>query len=145
MKSRASFSSVDHCLPLKVAKQAIHSLWLVMTLLSLIAGHVYADPAVKPENPEEAYNQLAQKLNLSEEQKPKVQAIFKENLESLKKIRTADDNRLGKAKALRENRKETDKKLSTVLNDQQMQTYKELRKEMRDKLKAQRDQQKTSE
>nr|WP_306670775.1 MULTISPECIES: Spy/CpxP family protein refolding chaperone [unclassified Endozoicomonas] len=92
---------------------------------------------------DEAYGQLEQKLNLTDEQKPKVEAILKESRAVIKEIRASDENRLSKARALRKNRDETNKRLATVLNDQQMQTYRELRKEMRDRLKEYRGQKKS--
>ncbi|KEQ16522.1 hypothetical protein [Endozoicomonas numazuensis] len=142
MKSWASFSSVDiHGSP-RVAGNRTPGLWLLTILLLFGSAGLQAET---PMNNEEAYSQWEQKLNLTDEQKPRVQAIFKENLENLKKIRSSDENRLSKARALKTNGDEMEKKLATVLNDQQLQTYRELRKEMRDKLQEHRDQNKVSE
>ncbi|WOG27531.1 hypothetical protein [Endozoicomonas sp. 8E] len=140
MKPGASFYSMDNH---SSAGSPVICLWLVSVLLLFCSVGVEAAPSEAPMNMEEAYSQLEQKLNLTNEQKPKVKVILKDSRENLKKIRATDENRLTKAKALRENRDETNKRLATVLNDQQMQTYRESRKELRDKLKQYRDMKKS--
>lgn len=125
------------------SRSIISSLWLVFVLLVFCTVGVKAASTEALMDMDEAYGQLEQKLNLTDEQKPKVEAILKESRAVIKEIRASDENRLSKARALRKNRDETNKRLATVLNDQQMQTYRELRKEMRDRLKEYRVQKKS--
>ncbi|WP_448215551.1 hypothetical protein [Endozoicomonas sp. 2B-B] len=140
MKPGASFYSLDnHSIPGSI----IFCLSVVSILLVFCSVEVEAAPNKAPVNMEEAYSQLEQKLNLTDEQKPNVKAILKESRENVKKIQVTDQDRLAKARALKANRDETNKRLATVLNDQQMQTYRESRKELRDKLKEYRDMKKS--
>ncbi|WP_252177373.1 Spy/CpxP family protein refolding chaperone [Endozoicomonas sp. 4G] len=133
MKLRASFYSLD-------TGSSPVGIILVTALLAFFAVGVKAAPTEALTNQDEAYSQLEQKLNLTDEQKPRVDVILQDNWENIKKIRASDESRLSKIRALKKNRDETKKRLARVLNDQQMQTYQELRKEMRDNLKEYRDQ-----
>ena len=100
MKPWASFYFASiHWSP-RVTGKTIPGLWLLTILLVFCTAGVQAAPTEAPMNQEEAYNQLEQKLNLTDQQKPRVEVILKENMENLKKIRATDENRLSKARSL---------------------------------------------
>ncbi|MDX2267694.1 MAG: hypothetical protein NW208_06280 [Bryobacter sp.] len=73
-------------------------------------------------------------LNLTEEQKPKVQEIFAAQREALKDIRATGGGR----QALKKVQDDTHAKLKEVLNEEQMKKYEELRKEMRGQMRRKR-------
>ncbi|MDE3066652.1 MAG: hypothetical protein KGJ60_03785 [Verrucomicrobiota bacterium] len=77
-------------------------------------------------------DRLAQALNLTDEQKPKVQAAFKDMRQQMRDLRQNTDlsrkERMAKAKTLREN---LDAKLKDILTPEQFQKWQDMRSKMR--------------
>ena len=108
------------------------SIFIVM--LGLWATGLYADQTMN-QSSGEAYKQMMEKLNLTDQQKPEVEKILKNNRQELKELRNEDSSRFSKLQDLRETSKETEDKLSKVLDAKQMEEYLKLRGQMRAELK----------
>lgn len=74
---------------------------------------------------EDRFAQLADRLQLNSEQKPKVQQIFNDTREQLRGLRKESEPRVG------EIRRQTEERLEQTLRPEQWQRFQELRKEMR--------------
>ena len=99
---------------------------------------VQAQPgASMPERtPEDIVNRLAAKLNLSADQKAQILPIIIERQQKLAAVRAeASDRPFMKSRKMKVAFAESDKKINTILDDQQKQQYLELEKQMRQEMK----------
>ena len=85
----------------------------------------------------EAYKE---KLNLTEEQEPKVQNINANYFEALAGLRDSNASRLDKFKTYRNLKSEKDKKMKQVLTKEQLKVYTEFQQEMKEEFMQNRKQ-----
>ncbi len=99
------------------------------TLIRAALSLALAASLVAAQGQQKAANRLAEQLQLSEEQKPKVAAILKEQRDALQDARQKNAGRA----ALRDIQANTQTKLKEVLNEEQMKKWEEIRAENRKK------------
>jgi len=75
--------------------------------------------------PRDRFEQLSERLNLSDDQKTKVQQIFGESREQLRSLRKESEPRVS------EIRRQADEKMQQVLNAEQWKQFQAIRDEMR--------------
>ena len=126
----------------------------VLTLTLAVAGAAFAQDAQtatttndaattkveKGQRGERMFDQLSQKLNLSDEQKQQLKPIFAERRQKMQELRASTDSKGDKRKAARQIMKDSDAKIQTVLTADQFTQYKELKKQMRAEHKERREQ-----
>ena len=83
----------------------------------------------------EAYKK---RLNLTEQQSEKVEAINREYLEVLSSIKMGGGSKLSKYKKFKQANREKDKEMKEVLNDEQYKIYKQQQQEFKDEIKSRR-------
>ena len=77
----------------------------------------------------ERFNRMAEELNLTDAQKPKVEAALKEQVEKMRGLRdAAPDDRRAKVQALRV---DMDKKMKEILNSEQYEKWLKAREQVR--------------
>lgn len=102
---------------------------VIIFVLGFVAGilalNVYRGLAHTPGPPGNRIEMLAERLQLTEEQKTKVQEIFSDTREQLRALRRESEPRVG------EIRRQADGRLQTVLTAEQWQKFQTVREEMR--------------
>jgi periplasmic protein CpxP/Spy len=92
--------------------------------------------AASPRSPEQVVQHLAEKLNLTEDQKTQITPIIADRQQKLSELRGDTSmrpmQRMRKAKSIFH---DTDKKINAILNDQQRQQYAQIEQEMRQEMK----------
>jgi predicted secreted protein len=78
------------------------------------------------------------KLNLTEDQSEKVEAINMTFYESLAKIRTEGGSKLSRYKKFKQASRDKDKKMKEVLNSEQYKIYKEQQDEFKEEIRSRR-------
>jgi Spy/CpxP family protein refolding chaperone len=116
---------------------------IVMIALAVIAsyGAVYSQSRMTEEEKQEAiarYREYVEELNLTEEQKPKVEEINKAYFDGLSKLRGSNASRMEKFQAFKQLRSERDNKMKDVLTKEQYAIYKEHQKEQRENFRERR-------
>lgn len=95
--------------------------------------------ATNSRSPEAIVNRLAEKLNLTADQKSQITPIIADRQQKLSDLRADTSLRRGQrmrqAKSIFE---DSDKKINAVLNDQQKQQYAQLEQQMRQEMKQRR-------
>jgi Spy/CpxP family protein refolding chaperone len=89
----------------------------------ILALNVYRSFA--RDNPRDRFEQMADKLQLTADQKTKVQQIFADTREQLRAVRRESEPKVN------EIRSQADGRLQTVLSPEQWQQFQSLREEMR--------------
>ena len=89
----------------------------------ILAMNVYRGLAARPSR--DRFEQMAEKLQLTDEQKPKVQEIFADTREQLRAVRRESEPKVN------EIRSQADSRLQTVLTPEQWQKFQSIRDEMR--------------
>ena len=84
------------------------------------------------------YEVYQQKLNLTEDQAPKVRAIDSTFFKGVTQLKNSGDSKLAKYKKLKSLRSEKDKQMKGVLTKEQFKIYKEYQAEKKEELKAKR-------
>ena len=79
-----------------------------------------------------------EKLNLSETQKPKFKEITKKYAIQMKDLKDSDKGRLSKYKEYKSIKKAKNKEMKTLLSQDQYDIYEEIQKEMQQKMKEKR-------
>lgn len=101
----------------------------IIFVLGFVAGvlalNVYRGLAHTPGPPSNRIEMLAERLQLTEDQKTKVQEIFSDTREQLRALRKESEPRVG------EIRRQADGRLQTVLTPEQWQKFQTVREEMR--------------
>jgi hypothetical protein len=119
--------------------------WLAPALCcsALLAGSAETGPppaAPPPPDPEAAFQRtfdwIAREIELTEEQRPKVEPILREHYEALRAARDEARASGGEGRDLFRSRhaelaRKTEKRLAAVLDDEQLASYRELREEVR--------------
>jgi Spy/CpxP family protein refolding chaperone len=86
-------------------------------------------------DPQQRVNILAKRLNLTDDQKQKVQGIFADTQQQMQSIRDdsslSREDRMAKMKSLRE---QTDEKINGVLNDDQKQKYAQMKQQAQERM-----------
>ncbi len=103
---------------------------LFLSLFLLLAAGSLAQPMRM--SPEQRTDSLAVRLNLTKEQKPKVLEVFKSMDEARRKaFDDAQGDRDAMRAAMQSVREDGDKKLKTILTEEQYQKYQKMQEEMR--------------
>lgn len=80
-------------------------------------------------------NILAKRLNLSDDQKQKLQAIFTDSQQQMQSIRQDSSlSRQDKMEKMKTLRSQTDDKINGILNDDQKQKYAQMREQARERM-----------
>jgi Spy/CpxP family protein refolding chaperone len=90
----------------------------------ILALNVYRGFA-RPRDPADRFEQMATRLQLTADQKTKVQEIFADTREQLRAVRRESEPKMN------EIRRQADGRLQTVLTPEQWQHFQSLREEMR--------------
>ena len=101
---------------------------LVIFVLGFAAGilalNVYRGVA-RPRDPRDRFEQMAERLQMTADQKTKVQEIFADTREQLRAVRRESEPKMD------EIRRQADGRLQTVLTPAQWQQFQKIRDEMR--------------
>ena len=101
---------------------------LIIFVLGFAAGilalNVYRGFA-RDRNPRDRFEQMAERLELTDDQKTKVQEIFTDTREQLRAVRRESEPKVN------EIRRQADGRLQTVLTAEQWQKFQSIRDEMR--------------
>jgi Spy/CpxP family protein refolding chaperone len=114
---------------------------LLMLLVTLAAGQVSAQSKMTEEQKKEAkarYEAYKQKLNLTEDQSKKVDAINTTYFEGLGQLKNSGASKLSKYKKYKALRNEKDKQMKEVLTKEQFKIYKDHQAEMKEEFKNNR-------
>jgi Spy/CpxP family protein refolding chaperone len=102
---------------------------LVVFLLGFVAGalalNLYGGWARRGAERGDRFEQLSNRLQLKDDQKPKVKQIFDDSREQLRTLRKESEPRVT------EIRQQTDTRLKEVLTTEQWQRFEQMRNEMR--------------
>jgi len=86
--------------------------------------------------PEQVVNTLAAKLNLTDDQKAKIQPVIADRQQKLAALKSDSSMRpMQKKRKLKSIFEDSDKKIKAVLNDEQKKQYTELEQQMREQMK----------
>src|SRR5688572_1722457 len=110
------------------------SLFLTAVLLTTTAS---AQRKLNDEQKAE-YEAYKQKLNLTEDQSPKVRAIDSTFVKGIAQLRNSTEPKLSKYKKLKSLRNEKDKQMKAVLTKEQFKIYKEHQQQKKEDFKANR-------
>ena len=89
--------------------------------------------------PLERAEQLKDELNLTDEQTSKVKAVFEEQDKEMKKLfEKSEDDRAAMRDTMLKKRKETDQKITSLLNAEQKKKFEELQKQRQKRLEERR-------
>ena len=91
----------------------------------ILALNVYRGFAARGDHPRDRFEQMAEKLQLTADQKTKVQEIFADTREQLRAVRQESEPKMN------EIRRQADGRLQTVLTPEQWQKFQSTRDEMR--------------
>ncbi|MBO9205337.1 MULTISPECIES: hypothetical protein [Niastella] len=112
-----------------------------MLSLVILATHVSAQSKMTEEQKAEAkarYQELKQKLNLTEDQSKKVDAINASWFEGLAEIKNSNEPKMAKRKKLKSLNEMKNRQMKDVLTKEQFKTYQEQQKEMKEEFKQRR-------
>ena len=91
----------------------------------ILALNVYRGFAARRDHARDRFEQMAEKLQLTDDQKTKVQEIFADTREQLRAVRMESEPKMN------EIRRQADGRLQTVLTPEQWQKFQSTRDEMR--------------
>jgi hypothetical protein len=116
---------------------------LIMTLVLFTLGTINATAQSKltEEQKTEAkakYQEYKEKLNLTEEQSKKVDAINTTWFEGIAELKRSDASKMAKYKKYKSLKSERDSKMKEVLTKEQFKMYKQQQEEMKDEYKQRR-------
>lgn len=97
------------------------------------------DNTANSRSPEAVVNRLAEKLNLTADQKNQITPIITDRQQRLSELRA--DTSLRRGQKMRQAKgifEDSDKKINAILNDQQKQQYAQLEQQMRQEMKQRR-------
>ena len=107
----------------------VRSAAMIIFILGFAAGvlalKVYRSFAAGGDHPRDRFEQMAEKLQLTDDQKTKVQEIFADTREQLRAVRRESEPKVN------EIRRQADGRLQTVLTPEQWQKFQSTRDEMR--------------
>lgn len=114
---------------------------LILCLLVTSAVSLRAQTKMTDEQRQEAlakYGEFKAKLNLSEEQKKKVDAVNAEFADGLSALKSAGDSKMAKYRKFSALRSKRDSQMKEILDENQYKEYKKFQAEMKDDLKSRR-------
>jgi Spy/CpxP family protein refolding chaperone len=112
-----------------------------MLVLVILATHASAQGRMTEEQKAEAkakYQELKQKLNLTEDQSKKVDAINTTWFEGIADLKKSTEPKLAKRNKFRSLNKTRDQQMKNVLTKEQFKIYKANQKEMKEEFKQRR-------
>ena len=93
--------------------------------------------------PNEVVADLGTKLSLSDDQKAKIKPIIEERQQKMRALADSGGRRMKKAREMKSIMKDSDKKIDTILNEDQRKKYAELKDQMREEAKERRQERNT--
>jgi Spy/CpxP family protein refolding chaperone len=114
---------------------------VVLVLVTMAAIHASAQSKMTEEQKKEAkakYQPYKEKLNLTDDQSKKVDAINTTWFEGIAELKNSAAPKMSKYKKLKSLNAERDKKMKEVLTKDQFKIYKEQQAEMKDEFKQRR-------
>jgi hypothetical protein len=117
--------------------------YAALLLLVTLSVDAVAQSRMTEQQKQEAkarYEAYKTKLNLTEEQEPKVQDINANYFEALAGLRDSNASKLDKFRKYRDSKSEKDKKMKQVLTKDQFTIYTEFQKEMKEEFMQNRKQ-----
>jgi hypothetical protein len=115
--------------------------FFAMIALSTVFTSLSAQSKMTPEEKEELKAKFAaykEKLNLSEDQSVKVEAINATYFEGLSQLKNSNERKMSKYKKFKALQSTRDEQMKDVLDDGQYKMYKDFQKEMQEDLKENR-------
>jgi hypothetical protein len=119
----------------------IINLTVLLALLMLVANRASAQSKMTEEQKKEAkanYQAYKEKMNLSEEQSKKVDAINAEWLTGLADLKKLNASKMAKYKKYKALKSDKDQKMKEVLTKDQYKIYQQHQKEMKDEYQERR-------
>jgi len=113
----------------------------MLVLVMLVAANAAAQSKMTEEQKKEAsarYQAYKEKLNLTEDQSKKVDAINTSWFEGIAEIKKSADPKMARYKKFKSLNAERDKKMKEVLTKEQFKIYKQQKQEMKDEFKQRR-------
>src|SRR5687768_5553465 len=121
-------------------KKVIISMILFTTLM--VAAHAQTGKAKFTEEQKKELkaklDAYREKLNLSDDQKSKVDTVNMEYMEALSKIKEEGGSKMSRYKKFRQASNNRDKKMKAILTKEQYKIYKEHQEEFKEELRARR-------
>lgn len=114
---------------------------MVLVLITMATMHASAQSKMTEEQKKEAkekYQAYKEKLNLTEDQSKKVDAINTTWFEGISELKNSGASKMAKYKKLKSLNGERDKKMKEVLTKEQFKIYKEQQAERKDEFKQRR-------
>jgi hypothetical protein len=114
---------------------------VALVLITLVATNASAQSKMTEEQKQEIkakYQANKEKLNLTEDQSKKVDAINSTWVEGIASLKNSDASKMSKYKKLKSLKEEKNKKMKEVLTKEQFKIYKEQQAEMKEEFKQRR-------
>jgi Spy/CpxP family protein refolding chaperone len=114
---------------------------LVLVLVTLVATNAVAQSKMTEEQKKEAkakYQAYKEKLNLTEDQSKKVDAINTTWFEGIAEIKKSGGSKMARYKKYKSLSADRDRKMKEVLTKEQFKTYKQQQQEMKDEFRQRR-------
>ena len=119
----------------------ITNIVVLLLLVTITATNVSAQSKMTDEQKKEAkarYQEYKDKLNLTDDQSKKVDAINSTWFEGISALKNSDDSKLAKYKKVKSLNADRDKKMKEVLTKEQFKIYKQQQEERREAFKQRR-------
>ena len=116
---------------------------MTTVLLMVLSLGLHAQSRMTEAQKEEAkakYQAYREKLQLTDEQSTKVEAVNMAFFEGLAPLRTSDESRLSKYRQFKKLQADKDKQMKEVLDDRQFKLYREFQAEMKEDFRENRKQ-----
>lgn len=107
----------------------------VVALLVTLSTNVYSQQRMTDQQKQEAkakHEEFKEKLNLTENQKPKFEEINRNQAEAISSLKNSDASRLEKLRKYRELKSEKDKKMKEILTKEQFEAYEAYHEELKE-------------
>src|SRR5262245_45597274 len=114
---------------------------VVLLLTTITASHASAQSKMTEEQKQEArakYKEYKEKLNLTEEQSKKVDAINTTWFEGIAALKNSNEPKMAKAKKFKSLNAQKDSQMKEILTKEQFKIYKQQQKEMKEEFKQRR-------
>lgn len=114
---------------------------MILSIVIAASGSTFGQNRMTQEEKEEAkerYKAYTERLNLNEEQKPKVEEINMTYFNALSKLKNSDGSRMEKYRIFKDANSTRDKEMKKVLTKEQYAIYKENQQEQRDNFRERR-------
>lgn len=114
---------------------------MIAFTVMVVCSAAFSQSRMTQEEKDEAiarHQEYIAELNLTEEQKPKVEEINRTYFEGLSAIRNSNGSRMEKYRTFRQLSAERDKQMKSVLTEEQYAIFKEHQKEQRENFRERR-------